>query len=237
MAAGGTSASASLSAAADLASTAIQSLSTANTRSGYGGLALAGWCELVSVNGYGLVIGTLAGNAPIVFGPANAERMRINYNGNIGIGLTNPAYALDVNGTVYSSVGFRCNQKGNILLGNAAGPATGVTTADACIQLYMYASNNWAGIGCDVSGGMWFHTNYGTGLYLPVSGGISVNSTAATYNLTMGADSAGKPSTNTWTVISDGRLKRNLRPFLDGLEAVLKLRPTYFEYNEDADET
>lgn len=156
--------------------------------------------------------------------------------GNFGIGVAAPAYKLDVLGIAQASVGVRCNQKGNNLFGNAAGAATGVTAADSCIQLYNYASNNWAGMGCDVGGSVWFHTNYGTNLYLPVSGGVSINTTSASYNLTMGADSAGKPGSNVWTVISDGRLKRDIRPFTDGLEAILKLRPMHFTYNDDADE-
>ena len=39
-------------------------------------------------------------NANMIFGTSNTERMRINSNGNVGIGSNNPQYKLDVNGIV-----------------------------------------------------------------------------------------------------------------------------------------
>jgi hypothetical protein len=44
-------------------------------------------------------------------------------------------------------------------------------------------------------------------------------------------DSAAKPGTNTWTVASDARLKRNIEPYTEGLDTILRLRPSSFEYN------
>lgn len=38
----------------------------------------------------------------ILFGTSGAERMRISYNGNVGIGTTNPDVKLAVNGTIHS---------------------------------------------------------------------------------------------------------------------------------------
>lgn len=48
--------------------------------------------------GYGL-IGTSTA-APLVIGTNNLERMRVNVNGFVGIGTTNPQYMLDVLGTI-----------------------------------------------------------------------------------------------------------------------------------------
>jgi hypothetical protein len=52
--------------------------------------------------------------------------------------------------------------------------------------------------------------------------------------LTLSTDSAAKPGTNTWTIASDARLKRNVEPFTEGLETLLRLRPVRYEYNGES---
>lgn len=46
-------------------------------------------------NATGLIL-TTGGNAPLIFGANNAERLRIAPNGNVGIGLNDPTYALHI---------------------------------------------------------------------------------------------------------------------------------------------
>ncbi len=43
-----------------------------------------------------------------------------------------------------------------------------------------------------------------------------------------------KTGTNTWTVQSDIRLKKDIKPYKDGLEQVMQIKPVYFKYNEKA---
>lgn len=50
--------------------------------------------------GYDLNAPGAGGGAAISFSTLSAERMRINYNGNVGIGITNPQYKLAVEGTI-----------------------------------------------------------------------------------------------------------------------------------------
>jgi len=53
-----------------------------------------------------------------------------------------------------------------------------------------------------------------------------------TYQLQLSTDSAAKPSTNTWTVPSDKRMKKNIKPFSKyGLKELLSLKPVEFKYN------
>jgi hypothetical protein len=55
--------------------------------------------------------------------------------------------------------------------------------------------------------------------------------TGPSYQLQLNADSAGKPSTNTWTVVSDMRTKRNISRFEGDIEVIRKLDPIVAEYN------
>jgi hypothetical protein len=51
------------------------------------------------------------------------------------------------------------------------------------------------------------------------------------YLLQLGSDSAAKPSTNTWTIASDIRIKKDIKDFKDGLEVLKKLKPRTYKYN------
>lgn len=52
------------------------------------------------------------------------------------------------------------------------------------------------------------------------------------YMLEVGANSAAKPSSNVWTVTSDGRTKKDVQPHTDGLAALKALpKPVKFKYN------
>jgi Chaperone of endosialidase len=59
--------------------------------------------------------------------------------------------------------------------------------------------------------------------------GLGTAAPAALLHLT--ADSALKPTTTTWTVVSDARIKEVLRPFMDGLALLLQIEPLWYRYN------
>lgn len=57
-------------------------------------------------------------------------------------------------------------------------------------------------------------------------------SSAADLALRLATDSAAKPGSNTWTIWSDRRLKRNIQPLHGALERLLALRGVTFEWRD-----
>lgn len=159
--------------------------------------------------------------------------------GNFGVGVAVPGYKVDVAGVVNSNTGFRCTAKGQTLLGNSLGGVTALQQTDANILLYSGGTSNWAGIGTDVSGNMWFRTGLsGTpnaAMVIGNGGGVGLANTGPVYVLHLGTDSAAKPGSNVWIVASDRRLKRDIRPYKEGLDTLLKLQPISWEYNGECE--
>ena len=64
------------------------------------------------------------------------------------------------------------------------------------------------------------------------NGAVGILLNTPTFALHLAADSAGKPSTSTWSVVSDLRLKQNIKPVKDDSLAILdRLDWIRFEYN------
>jgi len=63
------------------------------------------------------------------------------------------------------------------------------------------------------------------------TGRVGIGTTAPTYQLQLSTDSAAKPSTNTWTIASDARIKTDIRPFNDSLSVIEGINPVLYKYN------
>jgi hypothetical protein len=144
---------------------------------------------------------------------ANSGKLRITAGGNIGVDSPNPL------------------NKFTISNGGAGGlEINPSTTAGSATGAYLVSFDRVAGGYRDIfidqgsvytffrSGG-----NVGVGIY-------------PTFQFQLGFDSAGKPATSTWSVVSDIRLKQNIRPVKDDSLAILeKLDWVRYEYNGKAD--
>jgi|SRR5210317_75311 hypothetical protein len=64
--------------------------------------------------------------------------------------------------------------------------------------------------------------------------GINTGSDSLSYDLELANDSAGKPSTSAWDIVSDSRVKTNIRPYATGLTELLQIEPKIFDYNGKA---
>ena len=71
----------------------------------------------------------------------------------------------------------------------------------------------------------------GNNEYAAVSGNVGIGTSTPNYQLQLSTDSAAKPLTNTWTIASDRRLKKDIAPFTDGLDVIEKINPIRYRYN------
>lgn len=73
-----------------------------------------------------------------------------------------------------------------------------------------------------------------TALTIRKDGNVGIGTTNPSYDLQLVANSAAKPSSSTWTVASDRRLKKNIKPFEDGLNILSRIKPVWFNYTGKA---
>jgi hypothetical protein len=63
------------------------------------------------------------------------------------------------------------------------------------------------------------------------TGNVGIGTTSPAYQLQLSTDSAAKPTTNTWTIASDERIKTNIQPYAKGLAEILQVVPITYDYN------
>lgn len=70
------------------------------------------------------------------------ERVRVDNNGNVGIGTTSPGYKLDVNGTINSGGGSLAYRIGGSLFAGASSNFTNVYAQSSGLYIWEYTGNN-----------------------------------------------------------------------------------------------
>lgn len=165
--------------------------------------------------GSGLGLFTYSGTA------TPTEGARLTSGGFFGIGLTNPFTTLHP----YKNI-------------SGGSPATSGTT-DANVITRIQGGSVGFDIGGTTAGAQWVQprlvsdlsTNYSLNL-CPNGGNVVIGAVGAgAYQLVVNTDSAAKPTTNTWTIASDGRLKDVVREYEKGLADICALRPIVYKYN------
>ena len=166
--------------------------------------------------------------APIAFSTSSVERMRITSAGKIGIGTSSPLASLAISGG-----GILGTQDGDYFSGGAY--------FDASLKNSVSSQGGWAVR--NTSGVFTVYTGVSPGtagstlsdfsekFRIDGSGNVGIGTTSPSYQLQLSSDSAAKPSTNTWTIASDGRLKTETGEYTKGLDAVCALRPVTYKYN------
>ena len=142
--------------------------------------------------------------------------MGVVATGNVGIGTTAPGSLLTLSADAAHEIQL-----------NRTGANPGVCKIENSGNL-LVLSNNVSGIGFKTG------STPATRMTIDSSGEVGIGTTSPSYQLQLSTDSAAKPSTNTWTIASDARIKTETGEYTKGLDAVLALRPVTYRYNGKA---
>jgi hypothetical protein len=150
------------------------------------------------------------------------DRITIDSSGNVGIGTTSPEGKLHIGGISDSVSGLVLEASGTgdnrvIDFQNTAGALRlGLEYDNANINLNLVDRNR------------------NKLVTFREGGNVGIGVTAPGYQLQLSSNSAAKPSSSLWTVVSDSRVKENIRDYTTGLEAILKIEPKIYDYNGKA---
>lgn len=175
-------------------------------------------------------IGT-ADNTDFVTRTNNTERMRVTNGGSVGIGTSGPTDRLQVNGNVRIGIDNPANTGtlpsfGNYLYfsGGNAGPTFSSDNSD---PLWMARYN----AGSDVTElRMNLGDNCGTGEAFVIQDG-GAGCPVTDYFRFENSGNAFKIGGGAWSAFSDRRLKKDIQPFTDGLNVVNAVQPVTYQYN------
>ncbi len=132
----------------------------------------------------------------------------------------------DNSGSMPGGSGPMIRGNGSLLVINS-GPA-GALYLNADNNQVIYSSGSFiadgAGRDLGIVGNAFRYAHIGTGIGV----GLGAN---PTYQIQLAADSAGKPTTSTWTIVSDRRSKKNVKTLPSELSSIRNLRLVEFEHN------
>ena len=221
---------------------------TTDTRSGivfqnYDNNAAAIWSRRTGSTAGELIFGT---NSATGIAESNiTEKMRITSAGNVGIGTTSPTTKLDIAGTGDVVGTIRTNNVNGVALLttiNDLGNTTEIGTWGSTRGGFgaIQPNNGYIYSGVDFSIGSNTLIKFGTGasnierMRITSAGNVGIGTTSPSFQLQLSNDSAAKPGSPLWTVSSDIRIKKNVRPYTDGIEKLMQVNPVYYDYNGKA---
>ncbi len=176
-------------------------------------------------------------------------RMTWLKDGNVGIGTTTPLTRLDVvdvntitSNLVYGNLHVRSNNAQNIDIGGAI--TLGGYNDDTMVQPRVFGSVEGRKSNATTnssSGYLIFKTNNAGNLAERLritntgSVGVGIPNPLGLFELAL--DQGRKPGTNTWTIVSDQRLKNINGNYTKGLNEILQLNPIRFNYKNVGERT
>lgn len=201
----------------------------------------------------GIAIGTTT-NHPNIFISNNAERMRIDSSGNVGIGTGSPTKQLAIGSGAISTLGFTWTGDGLTKAGVEANHATGEVRYGAVTNYFpTFYSNNTERMRIDSSGNLLVGTTSArpngltadaqivattasaTKFPIATSASLTAAQTAIVFtnpNGNVGSIQTSGSATS-YVTSSDYRLKENIAPMQNALNVVQKLKPVTYNWKAD----
>jgi hypothetical protein len=159
---------------------------------------------------------------------------------NVGIGTSSPSFKLHVVNS--GSSGGTANPGSTIVMEKNVSTYFQILTPDANENGILFGTASNSANGCIIfnnsstPNGLQLRTGGNvTRIRINSNGRVEIGNTSPSFRLQLNVDSAAKPSTSTWTISSDERLKTNISDFTDGLDVLNKIHPVWFEYNGKAE--
>ena len=167
---------------------------------------------------------------------AGVNRFIIDQAGEVGIGATSPQAKLHVaNGNLRTwtplagtTAIFESTQNSRSFITITGANESELWFGDGATQTkgrVRYENNNNM---------LEFWTNATPRMYINSSGKVGIGVPTPVYQLQLSLNSAAKPTSSAWAVVSDERVKTNIRPYETGLQELLQIEPKLFDYNGKA---
>ena len=188
-------------------------------------------------------------------GASSAERVRINYDGYVGIGTTSPAMILDVDGSSAANdvARFSGANSGGLTFRNATSNEFIIHTATSDALIFGTNGNNErmrilsdgdviiGGTFLADDGSLSISPNHDDGACVVFFDRASTTATSDVIRFENGGSTVGQIRYNSSSVnydtSSDYRLKENVDYEFDALDRVVQLKPARFNFISDPDKT
>lgn len=133
---------------------------------------------------------------------------------------------------------IRVDTGGNFMIGSTASPAgsgTNLQVANAAAARLWLTSTGYRNFYVEVGDSSAFQIVDATAgaerMRIGSTGNVGIGTASPSSQLQLSTDSASKPGTALWTIVSDARIKTETGEYTKGLDAVCALRPVTYLYN------